>query len=67
MAESVAGQGMDFINQTGIFNVIFPFILGFAVTYGMLEKTQVFGKNMQRVNAVIAFAVGLIAALTFYK
>jgi hypothetical protein len=65
MAETVAGQAVDLINRIGVFNVIIPFILGFGITYGMLEKTGIFGKNMQKVNALIALCVGLIAALAF--
>lgn len=65
MAETVAGQSLELINRIGIFNVIVPFVLGFAITYGMLEKTKIFGDNMQKINALIALAVGITAVLIF--
>ncbi len=65
MADTVAGQAVELINRIGIFDVIIRFMLGFAITYGMLEKTKIFGSNMQRVNLIIAFAVGIVAVLAF--
>lgn len=65
MAETVAGQSLELINRTGMFDVIVPFLLGFAITYGMLEKTKIFGEDMQRINMLIAFAVGIAAVLMF--
>jgi len=64
MAESVAESAVSLINQVGIFDVIIPFILGFAITFGMLEKTQILGK-IHNLNALIAVCIGLAAALSF--
>jgi len=65
MAESVASQGIELINSLGFFDVIVRFILGFAVTFGMLEKTQIFGNSAQKLNALIAAAIGIVAVLAF--
>jgi predicted neutral ceramidase superfamily lipid hydrolase len=44
-------------------NFAFPFLLVFAITYGLLERTQIFGSKHD-VNAVIALVLGLIFATT---
>lgn len=38
---------------------ILPFLLIFAIVFGVLEKSKVFGSAKQ-LNAIIAFAIGLI-------
>ena len=64
MADTVAGQAVDLINRIGIFDVIVPFILGFSISYGMLEKTKIFGNN-RRVNVLIGFCFGIMAVIAF--
>ena len=50
---------VDNLESVGIFEFFLPFILIFAVVFGMLQKTQIFGKsddkNVTKINAVIAF------------
>ena len=65
MAQTVASQAIDLINNIGFFDVVVRFILGFAITYGMLEKTAIFGTNMQKINALIAASIGIVAVLAF--
>ncbi len=51
----------DTILQSWIFTQFaFPFLLIFFILFGILEKTEVFGKNKKTLNAMIAFVVGLI-------
>jgi hypothetical protein len=38
----------------------FPFLLIFFILFGILEKTEIFGKDKKTLNALIAFVVGLI-------
>lgn len=49
------------IQQAGVFHFYLPFVLVFAIFYGLLTKSKVFGddKLSKRLNAIIA----LIAAL----
>jgi len=47
-------------NTIGVFSYVLPFLLIFAVTYGILSKIKVFEDN-NAVNAIIAVAVGLLA------
>jgi|TARA_Y100000034_G_scaffold119266_1_gene160872 CDP-diglyceride synthetase len=37
-----------------------PFLLIFAVLYGILEKTEILGKGKHQINAIVSFVVGLI-------
>ena len=50
--------------QAGFFAYILPFLLIFAVVFGVIDKIQVFGKDKRGVNAIIAVVVGLIAVNT---
>ncbi len=38
----------------------FPFLLIFFILFGILEKTEIFGKDKKTLNALIAFVVGLV-------
>jgi hypothetical protein len=48
--------------QMGIFTLVLPFLLIFAVVYAILNKSKVLGEN-KGVQAVIAFSVGLLAII----
>lgn len=37
-----------------------PFLLIFAIVFGVLEVTKIFGKEKKQLNAVVAFVIGLI-------
>ena len=53
----------DILNQwadIGVFAYVLPFLMIFAVVYGILAKTGIFGKN-KGVDATIALAMGLLA------
>lgn len=65
MAQTAAGQAVELINSIGFFDIAVRFILGFAISYGILEKTSVFGTNAQKINALLAACVGIIAVLAF--
>ena len=52
----VLNQWADF----GVFAYVLPFLIIFAVVFGVLSKTDVLGKN-KGVQSVIAIAVGLIS------
>ena len=48
----------------GIFEYILPFLLIFAVVFGILTKSEVLGTN-RGVNTVISLAVGLLAMQSY--
>lgn len=39
---------------------VYPFLLIFAIVFGILEKTKLFGSDKKQLNAVISFVVGII-------
>jgi hypothetical protein len=46
--------------QAGVFSYVLPFLLIFAIVFGILSKIKIFGEN-RALNAVIALVVGLLA------
>ncbi|MFH1325437.1 MAG: hypothetical protein ABIH49_01545 [archaeon] len=46
--------------QLGVFTYVLPFLLMFAIIFGVLSKVNVFGDN-KAINAVIAVSVSLMA------
>jgi hypothetical protein len=49
-----------YMEQAGFFAYVLPFLLIFALVFGILTKVKIFGDN-KAVNAVTALAVGLLA------
>lgn len=50
-----------FMDKIGLMNVILPFLIVFAVVFGLLEKTKVFGQDAasnRKLNLLIAFVLG---------
>lgn len=49
------------ILQSPIFtDMILPFLLVFAVVFAVLEKSEILGKGKRQVDAIVAFALGLL-------
>ncbi len=46
--------------QAGVFSYVLPFLLIFAVIFGILTKIKVFGEN-KGLNTIIAAVIGLLA------
>lgn len=45
--------------MAGVFSYVLPFLLIFALTYGILTKTKIFEE--QKINAILALCVGLLS------
>ena len=54
------GSIIDSLAQMGFFSYVLPFLLIFAVVYGILLKVKIFGEK-NAVSAVVALAVALLA------
>ena len=54
------GKFLDVLSQAGFFSYLLPFLLIFALVYGILTKLKLF-EATKAVNAIIALAVGLLA------
>jgi hypothetical protein len=48
----------------GIFDFVLPFLLIFAFTFGILEKTKILGDKNKGINVIIAVAVGFLILQT---
>jgi hypothetical protein len=65
MASTFRGV-IEFFGELGIYDVILPFLLVFAVTFAILEKTKIFGTEKigdavytrKNYNALVAFCLG---------
>ena len=50
------------LEQLGFFDYVLPFLIIFALVFGILTKMNLFGdQNNKTINAIIALAVGLMA------
>ena len=47
--------------QAGVFSYVLPFLLIFAIIYGILSKTKIFGDENKNLNTVISLVIGLLA------
>ncbi|MEK6840875.1 MAG: hypothetical protein AABX79_02890 [Nanoarchaeota archaeon] len=54
------GNLLAYWEQLGVFSYVLPFLLIFAVVFGILSKIKVFGDN-RGLNGVIALVIGLLA------
>ncbi len=50
------------LEDQGLFNIILPILLVFAIVYGILSKMNIFGDN-DKINAVIAFVFGMYVTM----
>jgi len=54
------GNLLAYWEQVGFFSFVLPFLLIFALVYGILTKTKIF-KDSKGVNGIIALTVGLLS------
>ncbi len=52
------------VHEVGFADFLLPFLLFFAIIYATLDKTEIFGKDRRDINALIAFVIAFIAAMT---
>jgi len=52
-------SGVDVLKDLGFFEVVFPFILFSAATFGVLQKIKIFG-DKESLNAIISIMLALI-------
>lgn len=48
-------------HQLGVFDIVIPFLLIFAVVFAILHKTKLFGDENRSINAIISASIGLLA------
>ena len=65
---STLSNALGFLKDFGFFDVILPFLLVFAVVFGILEKTRILGEEKiagelypkNNINAIVAFVIGML-------
>ncbi len=61
-------RGLEFLKDLGFYDIILPFLLIFTITFGVLEKTKIFGsedgKPKTNINSMIAFVIALFFVAT---
>ena len=57
------GASVQLIQDVGFVDVVLPFLLIFAITYGSLVKTKIFG-NLESVNILVSFVIALSVTIT---
>jgi len=48
--------GIEFLKNIGIFEFYLPFVILFALVYGLLEKAKIFGPENRRINVIVSLA-----------
>lgn len=65
MSDTMIYDVVDYLQDSGFFDYALPFLLVFAITFGILEKTSIFGstgtekKPRTNINAIVAALIGL--------
>ncbi len=70
--ESVFRGALLFLDEIGIYDVVLPFLLVFAIVFAVLEKTRVLGVEKiegveytkKNINAIVAFVVGFLVVIS---
>jgi hypothetical protein len=55
---SLFSEALQFFGDIGLFDVVLPFLLVFTIVFGVLEKSNVLGKDKKNLNAMVAFCTG---------
>ena len=55
------GNLLSYWEQAGFFTYVLPFLLIFAVVFGISTKTKIFGEQNKGLIAIISIVVGLLA------
>ncbi len=65
---AVLEEGIKFLEQMGVWDVVVPFILVFTLIYAVLDRTKVFGteggKPKHRINAMFALVIAFIVLIS---
>ena len=56
---------LNYWNTMGVFTYVLPFLLVFAIVFGVITKTNILGEN-RAVHAIIALAIGLLSLVGDY-
>jgi len=60
MVDTALSVAIEFFRRFGVFDVILPFLLVFAVVFAILQKSEILGKGQKNLDATVAFVVALL-------
>lgn len=52
--------GFTLLSHPLVVKVLLPFLLVFTVTFGVLQKSEIFGKDKKQIDSLVALAIGLL-------
>jgi len=58
--------GVTALSHPLVVEVILPFLLVFTVVFGVLQKSEIFGKGKKQIDAIVALVIGLLV-ISFAK
>src|SRR3989344_469488 len=69
---SPLGSAINFFKDFGLFDVVLPFLLVFAIVFAILEKTKILGTEKikgeeytkRNLNTIVAFVIGMFVIAT---
>ncbi len=51
---------VDYLVNIGVYDVLLPFLLVFAIIFAVLEKTAILGKDKTNINVIVSVVIGLL-------
>lgn len=57
-------QGIILLQKLGFFDTVVPFIMVFAIVYGVLTKSKILGEEQANLNALVAFSIAILFTAT---
>ena len=58
---------LQIMKDIGIVDFFLPFLLVFAIVFGILDRSKIFGENRHDINGVIAMVIGFIFGITSWS
>ncbi len=60
MANGLDYAGATILSSPIVVEVILPFVVVFAVVFGILQKTEIFGKGKKQIDAIVSLVIALL-------
>jgi hypothetical protein len=57
---------LDYAESMGVFNILMPFLLVFAIVFAILEKINLFGSGKRQINGIVAAVFGVLVIRNQY-
>lgn len=61
VAGGTFGNILFYLEQNGVFAYLLPFLMIFAMVFGILNKVKIFGEDTRGINIVLSVSVALMA------